>query len=225
LKITTPMARTSASSARLMLSALNYIQGRPARMAATCTGLLLTASVVAAPVTLVFPLPDGNHLSVSASDNHVHAQRMSGKRRAISVDSDLRRVLMQADTVFPINRSGFMLEGGPGATLFVRAPSNPARPMAYCGSGREDQVLLIEVRANRLVLLDRLLLESCLRSIAVIADLGDSPQEAVEPMAYPWVARFQALNMDGPYPRCVRIAHQGLWVDDSCETSERPQPE
>ncbi len=219
------MACTSGSSARLMLSALNYIQCCPARMAATCTGLLLTASVVAAPVTFVFSLPDGNHLSVSASDKHVHAQRMSGKRRAISVDSDLRRVLMQANTVFPINRSGFMLEGGPGVTLFVRTASNPGHPMDYCGSGREDQVLLIEVRANRLVLLDRLLLDSCLRSIAVIADLGDSPQKAVEPMAYPWVARFQALNMGGPYPRCVRIAHQRLWVDDSCETSERPQPE
>ncbi|WP_259260258.1 hypothetical protein [Stenotrophomonas rhizophila] len=219
------MAHTSGSSTRLMLSALHYVQCCPARMAATCTGLLLSASAIAAPVTLVFPLPDGHHLSISASDKHVHAQRMSGRRRAISVDDDLRRVLMQADTVFPINRSAFMLEGGPGVTLFVRTPSNPAHPMAYCGSGREDQVLLIEVRANRLALLDRLLLDSCLRSIAVIADLGDWPQEAVEPMAHPWVARFQALNMDGPYPRCVRIAQQRLWVDDSCETRERPQPE
>lgn len=68
-------------------------------------------------------------------------------------------------------------EAPPKEQLFIILVREPSRPGAmgkgYCGAGYEDYLLLIEIRKHELILRDQLLLQSCLKSIAMLIDQGD----------------------------------------------------
>jgi hypothetical protein len=48
----------------------------------------------------------------------------------------------------------------------------------YCGAGYEDYLLLLEISANKIVLRDQFLLQSCLKSISMLIEHGDDLDDA-----------------------------------------------
>lgn len=58
--------------------------------------------------------------------------------------------------------------------VMIREPSLPnTMGRGYCGAGYEDYLLLVEILGRKLLLRDELLLQSCLKSIAMYLDQGD----------------------------------------------------
>jgi hypothetical protein len=58
--------------------------------------------------------------------------------------------------------------------ILVREISRPsAMGQGYCGAGYEDHLLLVEILERKILLRDRLLLQSCLKSVSMFIDHGD----------------------------------------------------
>jgi hypothetical protein len=66
--------------------------------------------------------------------------------------------------------------------LFIVLSREPSRPNSigrgYCGAGYEEYLLLIEISHAKIELRDQFLLQSCLKSIAMLIDNGDDLDDA-----------------------------------------------
>jgi hypothetical protein len=63
--------------------------------------------------------------------------------------------------------------------VLVREPSKNPQGTGFCGAGLEDYLLLIEVSSEKISILDKLLLQSCLTSQELASDQGSNPLKAM----------------------------------------------
>lgn len=133
---------------------------------ATCFSILVTV-IAAAAGELTLPVDQNSHI-------YIHA----GSQRAIAANRDgtIRYDVARPLSVHVLKAEALRLvshEGDSGTKQFIILSHELSRPGAlgrgYCGGGYEDYLLLIEISGRRIILLDELLLQSCLTSI----DLGD----------------------------------------------------
>lgn len=70
-------------------------------------------------------------------------------------------------------------QNGPLFIVLSREPSRPnSMGRGYCGAGYEEYLLLIEISREKIELRDQFLLQSCLKSIAMVIDNGDDLDDA-----------------------------------------------
>lgn len=175
-------------------------------------GWLLAASASAAPITL--SLPGQAQLQLTPGSRPTATLYTHSGGVAVALDAPLRDLMMQLPTLIPASSTGFLLGTSPATVLYARVPSNPSRSMGYCGAGQEDYLVLLGIRRQQLVLLDRLLVQSCLHSIESADGMGELPQAALTPLPPPWVARFHVGPPGEARPRCVRVEQDALVMDD-----------
>lgn len=182
-------------------------------------GALLSPCVWASQVSLELLLPEGARLSLSIGDSQVEARLKNRTSSRASIDRPLRVLLLQADEVIPLSSVGFQMDSEIGFTLIARLPSRSSNPDGFCGAGHEDYLLLIGVRDKRLSLLDKHLIQSCLKSISLQSDQGDDPRAAIIPLPYPNVAAFETVTAVDPVatPQCVQIQQRTLVMGSGCQ--------
>lgn len=64
--------------------------------------------------------------------------------------------------------------------LLTRTPSKKGNPTGYCGAGYEDILLLLSFDGTNLILQDKFVLQSCLKSIALQSDFPDEVLRSIE---------------------------------------------
>jgi hypothetical protein len=70
-------------------------------------------------------------------------------------------------------------QNGPLFIVLSREPSRPnSMGRGYCGAGYEEYLLLIEISRTKIKLRDQFLLQSCLKSIAMLIENGDDLDDA-----------------------------------------------
>lgn len=140
--------------------------------------------------------------------------------RALLIDGLLNDRLRDADEVQGINSNAFFIDHQPAFAAVVRLPSNSGSPQGFCGAGHEDFLVVLSLKDERLFMLDEQLLQSCLQSISLTSDQGDDPADALQPMAFPWIAQIETISASqgGSVTRCIRIQGQKLVMQD-CPTS------
>jgi hypothetical protein len=70
-------------------------------------------------------------------------------------------------------------QNGPLFIVLSREPSRPnSMGRGYCGAGYEEYLLLIEISRTKIELRDQFLLQSCLKSIAMLIENGDDLDDA-----------------------------------------------
>lgn len=186
----------------------------PLRLASVMVGLLLAASASASSAPVTLALPGQTQLQLTPGSRATATLHSRTGRAAVALDAPLRTLMMQSSTLIAASTTGFLHGGAPATVLYARVPSNPTRPMGYCGAGQEDYLLLLGIRGQRLVLLDRLLVHSCLQSIESASGMDAPPQAAMTPLPPPWVARFDAGPPGHARARCVRVQQDALVMED-----------
>lgn len=70
-------------------------------------------------------------------------------------------------------------QNGPLFLVLSREPSRPnSMGRGYCGAGYEEYLLLVETSHKKIELRDQFLLQSCLKSIAMLIENGDDLDDA-----------------------------------------------
>ncbi len=184
-------------------------------------GLLLGAAASAAPAS--FALPHAARLEITVGDRPGARLRSASRNSALTLDASLRRLIGRSTVLIPASNSGFVLDTRPATVLYVRVPSNPSRPTGYCGAGTEDYLALLTIEDNRVILLDRLLVQSCLDTLELGGEL-DAPSGNATTLRFPWVARLPGSALEATQARCVRVAQDRLVVDDCnrMDVSQKP---
>lgn len=126
------------------------------------------------PVTL--PLTDGSVIVISLPDEHI-VVGFQDKRNSLPVNigKELSSYFLRSDEAHVLFKVP-----SKSRELFVvlsREPSNPQRRTGYCGAGYEDYLLLIEVVKKDVVLADKFLLQSCIKTISLYREEGGDPLE------------------------------------------------
>ncbi|MFC5740443.1 hypothetical protein [Dyella tabacisoli] len=127
------------------------------------------------------------HDKVLAKDEH----------GALKLDPRISAPIDQSDDFFAVDAALPKAENSEAensAVIYVRIPSAPnAGGRGYCGAGDEDYMLLVERKERSLRLLDRLLIQSCLKNISLASDQGYDPRHALKTGVSPVIASFDLL--------------------------------
>jgi hypothetical protein len=93
----------------------------------------------------------------------------------VVVSNAINKAVRDATEILGVGSRAFASDGRTLFVLAVATPSVHRSGLGFCGAGTEDKLLLIEWRAKqgKLVLLDQLQIQSCLRSIALKSDAGN----------------------------------------------------
>lgn len=178
----------------------------------------------AAPAPISVPLADGSGAHLHIDSVHGSAQVLSGSTVIpLRLDATLRDALSRSDTARVLGRHRAAAEADNSVLLFISAPSRPAAPMGYCGAGQEDGLVLLAVRNGALVMLDFMLLQSCLHSVEQAVDLAD-PATAFRPVPAPWLVSFAAMEEDTAVQRCVGISDERMTFQDDCTATPVAAP-
>lgn len=165
------------------------------RYGVICALLLVCGHIQAAHAeALRFQLPDGKLLELPPEQDRAHR---AGASQPVTANDSLRKQLLKAGETFILSKQIFMFEGHPAFAAVIRVPSAPNHPMAYCGAGHEDYILLVSIAENIARLRDQILIQSCLKHISLVSDLGDEPRVAVLPADYPEIARVRIISPSG----------------------------
>lgn len=167
------------------------------------------SSSLAAQRTSVVPLGSAGTLITTSSDMSVSVDlAVNGRQNRLKPSRDMTHLLLQAEEIFSVGDPTFPLDGTTGMALVVRLPSQPGKPLGFCGAGHEDHLVLAQIKRRRLLMIDKLLLQSCLQSISLVSDHGDDPHHALLPLPYPGLVRFESISGDDP-----RISTHEVHVD------------
>lgn len=153
---------------------------------------LLLACAQAHAADLAFCLPDGAQIKIELrGKSPAGALEYRHRKQDLQIEPDLRKELSKADEAFVLSRWPFTFEAAPAFAVVTRTASRSQNTEGYCGAGHEDHILLVSIDKDVVRLRDKVLVQSCLESISLVSDRGDSPREALSSSIYPEVARFQ----------------------------------
>jgi hypothetical protein len=97
----------------------------------------------------------------------------------LKIDKALKVLLREADElVFLIKINN--LSEKKQFLILSREPSRKNRGAGFCGAGYEDFVFLIEVEKNNLLILDKFLLQSCVKSIFLEPESIEDPLKGID---------------------------------------------
>lgn len=134
---------------------------------------------------------------------------------SIKPDNKTSQLFQTADDVIPLfgARAGEKQQ----LLLLARTPSTRQRSTGFCGAGHEDSLVLVELVGTRMVLKDRLLVQSCLKSIALESDQGDDPERAFSIDRSAGELRFRWLGDTPGSTRVVKVANASLGLQQKNE--------
>ena len=117
---------------------------------------------------IVIKFVDNSEVEIKATTKKVSATYSDSKRakEPISVNADLSAVILKSDSM------RFIMHNPHDKTAIIISsePSKNPGGLGFCGAGHEDYALLVEKKKNIVILKDRYLLQSCLKSITLDAD-------------------------------------------------------
>jgi hypothetical protein len=135
--------------------------------ALACAPLQATAS---GKHQLVVDFGDKSSVAIDVVGGKVKAQYQDAQhaRSNVTVQPELQRaVLKAASMVYLLNDQQSQ------AIIVISEPSKKVQGTGFCGAGYEDYAVLIEKKKDVVMLKDRYLLQSCLKSITVDATNPD----------------------------------------------------
>jgi hypothetical protein len=161
-------------------------------------GVSVAISAIAASGSelLQFSLPDTRTISIGHVGSKLVAREIRQKTPPISFDAQVQSHLANAESATHIFPTAISKTSPPLFVVVIRKPSTVRRGMGFCGAGLEDYLLLLEVGNNKIVLKDELLLQSCLKSIALASDSGDDPIKALQANPATQEIFFQTLGQE-----------------------------
>lgn len=133
------------------------------------------------------------HYALCETGNKVQANDVQGP---LKLDPKIISQIKASDEFFVIDAFPAPITGN-HSVILARIPSVPdAGGRGYCGAGHEDYMLLVERKDRSLRLLDRLLIQSCLKNIDLASDQGDNPRLAIKTGIAPIIASFDLMSAD-----------------------------
>jgi hypothetical protein len=137
----------------------------------TFTALAMATSTTSYATELILVSENGSRVTVNVENQHVTAKEKE-KNINYQIDRPTSRSLAHANSISLISNASTL-----ASQLFIVLTREYSRPDAmgqgYCGAGYEDYLLLVEVFKKDLILRDRILLQSCLKTISMFIDKGD----------------------------------------------------
>ncbi|MEO6590481.1 MAG: hypothetical protein ABIP06_14380 [Pyrinomonadaceae bacterium] len=136
--------------------------------------LLLLQSLVDAQTLKVHT--DANvNLQIKYSEKNVAAKN---NHKSLKIEKALKTHLRDTDElVFLIKINNLKKKNQ--FLILSREPSRKNRGAGFCGAGYEDFIFLIEVKENSLSILDKFLLQSCVKSIFLEPESIDDPLKGI----------------------------------------------
>lgn len=137
----------------------------------TFSALAMATGTASYATELILVSKNGSRVTVNVENQHVTAKE---KERDINyqIDRPTSRSLAHANSISLVSNAST-----PASQLFIVLTREYSRPDAmgqgYCGAGYEDYLLLVEMLKKDLVLRDRILLQSCLKTLSMFIDKGD----------------------------------------------------
>jgi hypothetical protein len=138
------------------------------QMCLLCVFITYASPSIAMDLTL--PVSQDTRISMSVRNNRVTANDVE-KNIAYRVDSSISAHMKKADEIQLLDYKSNTKN--PLFIILSREPSRLGRMgMGYCGAGYEDYLLLVEPGNRKIVLRDKLLLQSCLEGKLIYNDAG-----------------------------------------------------
>jgi hypothetical protein len=169
--------------------------------------LLAAVAPSAVAADLILPVTQDSNISIDVQNNRVIAKDTQ-KKALYKVDPSAVAHLKRAEDIRLI-----AYKSTTEISLFIILSHEPSRPgnmgQGYCGAGYEDYLLLVEPSKRKLVLRDKLLLQSCLNGKLIYMDSGgDDPIKALIPGDdNSFNFRWEADNDDQTRSLTVRNGH------------------
>ena len=210
-----PLSRTAA--------AINSHKQNSGRSLSTAAAFLVVLEMLAQPVFAQSPalvLPDGTNFTVESTNHGIVAKPAAGSTqlggiKASKADTNLRAAALGASQTFVLGTRAFDKEGHRYLVLAVSKPSVKKQGAGFCGAGSEDHLLLVEWKpgSQELALRDDMLVQSCLKSMALQSDQGSDLSVVTQGISQPEPLRLSWLThpeFEGQAKTFVVV--NGKWV-------------
>lgn len=137
-------------------------------------GILAATALQSIAAVPTLPITQSTRISINTRNNRVIANDLDRKIIYLADSSAAIHLKKSDDTRLLSYKSATR---NPKLIILTREPSRPGNMgRGYCGAGHEDYLLLVELMDRKLVLRDKLLLQSCLEGILIYSDAGgDDP--------------------------------------------------
>ena len=165
-------------------------------------------------------LPDGTTFIVESTNYGVVARPVPGSTqpggvKASKADIELRAATRGASQTFVLGARAFDKDGHRYIVLAVAKPSVKEQGAGFCGAGSEDHLLLVEWKpgSQELALRDDMLVQSCLKSMALQSDQGSDLSVVTQGISQPEPLRLSWLThpeFEGQTKTFVVV--NGKWV-------------
>lgn len=139
--------------------------------------LLLATSACATKPGMALCIPDADCINLKTSGRQIAADT---NNKAIPLDGQSQTLLANADEVVVASTFPITVGNVHTAITVIRKPSTKGPADGFCGAGHEDYLALFGVDGGTLKLYDKVLVQSCLKSISLVADEGDDPKVAIK---------------------------------------------
>lgn len=145
----------------------------------------------------------GTSITFNIKNNYASARDIK-KKVTYYIDPRILKSLVQAVAVKQIENKKYAKEET--SILLTRELSKPrAMGKGYCGAGFEDYLLLTQITAKKIVLLDKINLQSCLDGISIFTDNGDDNLGAGLTLKTDGSIRYRLVDDDYDTERILTI--------------------
>jgi hypothetical protein len=178
-------------------------------IASICSAICLAVPAYAAEQRLSFDAGTGESTCIrSLDDKYTKFSPCETKAGVIKADDRTSRILRPSDEIIPL------LSTGSGNSrhllMLLRTPSTQKRSTGFCGAGHEDSLILVELSGQRMIFKDRLLIQSCVKSLALESDDPDAPADALAIDKSAGALTFRWLGDAEGSSRLVKVAGGSL---------------
>lgn len=180
----------------------------------SCCFAMLPSPAVAFAVNeerLVVDFGDQSRIAINIVGEKVVAAYRDTQhaRQTISVSPDVQALILHSDDLRflvgdPHSATGL-------AMILSTVPSTALGGTGYCGAGKEEYAVLLQKRERALYLVDRYLLQSCLRSIAIDADAPDTVASGLSIDRPAFSLTFKLLGDPAEQPTTLRVRDGKFW--------------
>ena len=143
--------------------------------------LLFVGSVFAAEredMKLVFKNSEHDFLCLKSEDARFNAFRFCGRDSArFRADAKTSLALWRSDRLHPLIATKSANTWN--LVVLSEVASTERGSTRFCGAGSEHELLLLSLTSGKVRVEDRVLVQSCLKGIALANDRGDDPRDAL----------------------------------------------
>jgi hypothetical protein len=190
-----------------MANELNRHKCRSWKASIAALALASVADMAYAHANVVATIDGTHRISIESTSHRSRASLLGEHDVPLRLDARLASALARSENVFVVGKHAIVDGGNTWLLLVVQTPSRPDPGPARCGAGTEDTLHLVKLDRNQATLVDssRLLIQSCLQTLDLDDNSGQSLQQRLEAVDDP--ARFTLRWLDHPVFNATHAEH------------------